>query len=129
METSELVDWIIRGGLAGLGGLFYWYVKFKVPKDDARKDAAFQAKLKEKEDVREYRQETENVAIGILREMIKERSTEVNELRDEVHLLRQQLQNGNRRLDGMTNNIRALAGVIEKKLEATDGKKGRLLPK
>ena len=89
MDWSQLLNAILIPGLVGLGGLFVWYVKFQVPKNDARKELELIARLENQKDRREHSQASENIAIEILRditrESIQEHSKESQEMRDVIN--------------------------------------------
>lgn len=123
MDWSALLNTILIPGLIGLGGLFVWYVKFQVPKNDARKDAKHAAELKRLElelearlenqkDRREHQQQAENIAIEVLRDIIRESiqesSKESQEMRETIYRL-------GRQVDNNTQSTRAMAGIISEK--------------
>lgn len=140
MEWSTILDYFFRTALAGAGALIFWLVKFYIPALNARKDKQLEASLKTQEaeltsrlksadDTREYKQATENVAIDILQEMIRERSRELDEFTKAITAsidglsgaiienTKTQENNGKRISQAVAVN-RTLAGIIEEKLAA-----------
>lgn len=126
MDWTEVINRVLFAGLAGLGSLFVWYIKFKIPRDEERKEIALRAQLKTKEqqliaslerkrEDQEYNQNTENVAIRILRESVYEKSREVDELREAQAFHNRRMEE---RIERLATNMRTLAGIIQEKLEA-----------
>ncbi len=105
MDWSQILNAVLIPGLIGLGGLFIWYVKYQVPKNEARKELELIAKLENHRDRREHTQASENTAIEILRTVIRE---SIQEHSKEVSRLSKQVENN-------TQSVRMMAGIISEK--------------
>jgi hypothetical protein len=112
VDWSEVLNAILIPALVGLGGLFVWYIKLKVPAELKTQQTELEAKLANQKDRREHSQSSENVAITILesiiRESIREQSKESQEMRDTLYRLGKQV-------DNMSQSVRVLAGVVSEK--------------
>lgn len=133
--SPEQIMTIILAVFGGIGavwaGLMRYYVAPKMAQQQKEFEARleqqrqeFEARVETDRDSREHSQKIETGAVGIMqeimREAIKERSTEMDELRRAVvantkmiEMLARVTENNGRKTDGMAQSVRVLAGVIE----------------
>ncbi len=112
MDWSQLLNVILIPGLIGLGGLIVWLVKFYIPAIEKRKDAELEARLKNRKDKREHLQASENIAIEILQNIIRE---SIHEYSEEMKAVDRSIYRLGKQVENNTQSVRALVGIISEK--------------